>query len=1055
MKNTIPCLLLLAALSPVWANSSFQCDNYLQGGMIWTQQNPVILTYCDQFGLLPLTEVVAPSGGSGGAPLYQWAFSLDGAFWQPITVSAGQQRDLIPGSALLNFMLAAGMDYSQSTWFRRGVKRPECDDYVFSNIVEFRVFHQVSGPGQFRSVWEYCNDQNGLNASYFHTGNPNSVNPSGGDQPYEFQWEFSTDQVNWSNYSTAELPGLFITPGTIGYYRRGVKPAGSPCEYAFSNTIAISNVIPFELNLALDHPDCSDENTGRITVIDLSGNSPEILNSIAYSIDGGNSWQYSPVFDHLTAGFYTVQTQNKCSCPNGYSWCTAEAELTAAPAPEILDVDFIHPSDCGASDGSITIYGSGGIAPLKFSINGATYLQQTVFTGLPAGNYPISVQNADGSCERFFGSVTLNNPPQPIPEEVIQVNPTGCGASDGSIQVIASGGIQPLEFKLNSGSWTTGGVFPGLPAGVYQIGIRNAGGSCQTTTSTTLTSPAGPSIVSVDHSEPSDCSTADGTITINASGGTGNLQYNIGFGWINTPVFNNLSPGNYTISVRNQNGTCQVDYPAPIVLNGPSSPQISSINSTDPSDCNASDGSISVIASGNSGNLEYNIGLGWSSNSIFQGLPPGNYTVQVRNTNGTCLVTHPEVIVISGPLSPVIHQVSATNVSGCGVTDGTIEIIASGAGPLEYNIGIGWSVNSVFTGLEPGLYPIQVRNHDGSCLVNYPGAEEVAGPDLPVIIAVVASAPSDCEVADGAISIQMEDPTGEYEFTINGGNTWSAQPQFGGLSPGLYAVGVRDSDQSCFVDYGQVEITGIVSPDIIDVIFNNPSDCGTADGSIQIGATGINSLEYRVNTTDTWTANPLFEGLGPGDYQVQVRNSDGTCIINYPSLITLSSPPSPIIPSVNFTDPTDCGADDGSIQVHSISGTGTYEVSIDNGQTWFDHANFFNLPPGDYEVMVRNNGGTCVVEYDQIITLSNPPMPVISNIAVADPTDCGANDGTITISAGAGTGNFQFNIGGSWSSNSVFSGLSHGNYTVQVRNSNGTCPVEYDQIVSLTEPPLP
>ena len=46
-----------------------------------------------------------------------------------------------------------------------------------------------------------------------------------------------------------------------------------------------------------------------------------------------------------------------------------------------------------------------------------------------------------------------------------------------------------------------------------------------------------------------------------------------------------------------------------------------------------------------------------------------------------------------------------------------------------------------------------------------------------------------------------------------------------------------------------------------------------------------------------------------------------------------------------------------------------------------------------YLLEMRNN--SCEV-YGQSVTLTDKVLPVISNVAFTDPTDCGVTDGTIT-----------------------------------------------------------
>ena len=65
----------------------------------------------------------------------------------------------------------------------------------------------------------------------------------------------------------------------------------------------------------------------------------------------------------------------------------------------------------------------------------------------------------------------------------------------------------------------------------------------------------------------------------------------------------------------------------------------------------------------------------------------------------------------------------------------------------------------------------------------------------------------------------------------------------------------------------------------IDVEIEKTADeCNQGMGGITVlprGGAGL--YEYSIDGGTTWTTNPVFENLVGGDYQVQVRNSDGSC----------------------------------------------------------------------------------------------------------------------------------------------------------------------------------
>ncbi|NJN77568.1 MAG: hypothetical protein HC803_03955 [Saprospiraceae bacterium] len=185
----------------------------------------------------------------------------------------------------------------------------------------------------------------------------------------------------------------------------------------------------------------------------------------------------------------------------------------------------------------------------------------------------------------------------------------------------------------------------------------------------------------------------------------------------------------------------------PVILTAPNAPSITNVASANPTDCGSADGTITITATGGSGSYEYSIGSGWTNTTgIFTGLSGGVYPISVRNAaDNSCTVTYPNVTLID-KIQPNITNVAQSNVTDCGVTDGTITITASSAqGAVEYSInnGLTWSQSGSFTGLSAGTYQIRVRNIDGSCLTTSADVT-ITAPATMVITNVASSNPTNC-----------------------------------------------------------------------------------------------------------------------------------------------------------------------------------------------------------------------------------------------------------------------------------------------------------------------
>jgi mono/diheme cytochrome c family protein len=164
------------------------------------------------------------------------------------------------------------------------------------------------------------------------------------------------------------------------------------------------------------------------------------------------------------------------------------------------------------------------------------------------------------SCSKSGG-----DDPAPDPCAGVTVSITGTitdaasGQSNGAITASATGG-SGFTYRLGNGSFQSSGTFSNLAAGTYTITARNSDGceGSNTFTVSTLVSCTTPITVAATATNATPClSTANGTITVTASGGSG-LTYSInGSTFQSGNVFNNVAAGNYTVTVKNASNCSQ------------------------------------------------------------------------------------------------------------------------------------------------------------------------------------------------------------------------------------------------------------------------------------------------------------------------------------------------------------------------------------------------------------------------------------------------------------------------------------------------------------------
>ncbi len=865
-------------------------------------------------------------------------------------------------------------------------------------------------------------------------------------------YEYSIDNgLTWQ--SSATFSGL-----SPGEYKVCYRNMPGTC---FSDTVKTAlvnqNIPPTINNVTKNNITNCGLTDGKITINATPG-----TGTTSYSINNGATWQSSNIFNNLDEGDYNVKIKNdNNSCEVVYG--SNPVHISKPSPPVFVSVTHTNVTDCGLTDGTISITATPGSAGLQYSINGGgTWQSTSTYTGLSGGSYNIRIRNNDATCEVVYGSnpIIITTPIAPTLNSVTFDNTTDCNVNNATITINATPGSAALRYSIDNGSnWSQSGAFSGLAPADYTIKIKNADNTCivlYPNNPVHIPGHTAPSIDDVNVNDVSDCGLNDGQITVLATAGEGNIQYSINNGttWSSSSVFSNLSTGNYQVKIRNNNGTCAVSFQFnPVEITAPQPPTFVSVNRTNITDCNLSDGSIVIEANAGSSSLQYSINNGatWQSTKQFNNLSAGAYLVAIRNADATCRQDYAQnPVILTAPTPPTINAVSKTDVSDCNVTDGTISIQASpGSSALKYSIDncAVWSDNSLFTGLGHGTYYVFVKNADNTCKIGY-GANPIVinAPSAPAITGVTVIQPTTCVNPRGKITIDYTMGSGNPQFTIDGGVTWSSNNVYPNLPPGTYYVGIRNMDGSCTaINTSPTVIEVLPWPQITDVSVDGLIGCTSGAATITIHSQGSGTLDlmHSIDGGNTWQSSNIFSGLTAGDYNIKVKYETNVCVVDYTdNPISLQRIPDPIILNVSKTDPSSCtNQQSGSIQIQASDPSGlSLSYSINNGNNWQSGPIFNNLESGVYFVAIKNNLGCIRYHESNPIQLNAPSQPIITAIDSIQQPGCKSSDGSFTIKyTNSLPVQFSINNGVTWVSNPKFNNLAAGNYYLKIRNADGNC----------------
>lgn len=150
------------------------------------------------------------------------------------------------------------------------------------------------------------------------------------------------------------------------------------------------------------------------------------------------------------------------------------AITTGLNAPSIYNIDITNTGGIGVSDGEITISATGGTQPYLYSLGGA-YQVDNIFNNLGEGTYTISVRDVSGYTDTISG-IRVSSPSSetPIITELLIIDTSTKITTDGSIRVVADGGLAPYTYSLNNGSYQTDSLFSNLGIGIYSVTIKDS-----------------------------------------------------------------------------------------------------------------------------------------------------------------------------------------------------------------------------------------------------------------------------------------------------------------------------------------------------------------------------------------------------------------------------------------------------------------------------------------------------------------------------------------------------------------------------------------------------
>ena len=310
-----------------------------------------------------------------------------------------------------------------------------------------------------------------------------TVNPSGGTQPYTFEWYDANTGLPIVPAITVNPTGTVLPPGS---YFAWITDANG-CD-TISDTVTFTQPDSLTVTGAITNPiTCNGDCDGEITatIVDSGAGPPYtyILNTVPNSVGYPITQVGNPVFTGICAGDYVLTVTDA----NG---CTSDAYILTInqPDPITFDIDTISYNGYGVScngvcDAQITIFNvnGGNLPPYGFS---SSYLGGIIFdldtiiaSDTCTGTYTYIVTDSLG-CS-VSNSITIN---QPDPFSIVSTDlltASGYGVScpgvcDGTYDIQPFGGVLSIDYSIDNASFTSN--IPGVTVQAINLCGKNTDG---------------------------------------------------------------------------------------------------------------------------------------------------------------------------------------------------------------------------------------------------------------------------------------------------------------------------------------------------------------------------------------------------------------------------------------------------------------------------------------------------------------------------------------------------------------------------------------------------
>lgn len=611
-------------------------------------------------------------------------------------------------------------------------------------------------------------------------------------------------------------------------------------------------------------------------------------------------------------GNYTVNVYSTSGCVSAAS---ADVPVVVNPNPSAPSLAAASPTTfCQGSSVLLTANPTGASAYIWY-LNGTelTSTAQADYAGTQAGNYTVSITDANGCTSAPSSSVAVAVNPAPT-AATISITGSSSICPGASVALTATAVTnETYQWRFNGSAilGANANAYTASSSGSYTVTLTDANGCSSTSAGTTLTVDPVPATPVLTASGPTTICIGDNVSLLASTSGASAYQwYSAGTAitGATTSTYTASSAGSYSVSITDANG-CNSAQSAPIavILNNLTAPPAANITSAGGTAiCIGSSITLTAAAAGISA-YQWSQGgtpIAGATGSTYSATTAGTYTVSYTGTNGCTSYPSANTVLTVNPLpaAPVLSSTTTAACQGSGVTINAAPSTGSAYSWSDNGTAVTGATSASYSAIASGAYTATLTDVNGCTSPQSAALTITINPNPGTPTVDITGSGTVCQGTSVALGVSA---SGTYTYQWLQGTTpisGATTASYAATGTGSYSVSITDAN-GCASTSTPATVTVNANPAPPSLSTTTAAVCAGNQAGINGTATGASSWSWFLDGNPiSGVSTDIDSASASGTYTATITDANG-CVSAQSAPVNITVNPLPAAPSITSTAP--------------------------------------------------------------------------------------------------------------------------------------------------------